>query len=207
MYMEGNRNSNILWLSILFVKKSLCEKMSGVGRFIIGKFVTAKSIHVLHLSEFARHYGSDKKTKMLDGLVITNVNIPTATGRASWFVRVWFHLGGGQTKLHELSVRSVKKVSAPVIREEEHEIPDVVPIYGRLRVDTIAVQVHEDEFKAPNNGGEAPNLIVPNPDQIIQRPVPPNNQEVVETHPVLPEEDEIIPVLQPMTIVPDHTAR
>ena len=90
-------------------KKSLFEKMSDVGRFLIGECVTAKAIHTLHLSECARRYGSDKKTKRLVGLVVTNVNIPTATGRASWFVRVRFHLGGGQTKLHELSVWSVKK--------------------------------------------------------------------------------------------------
>ena len=91
--------------------------MSDVGRFIIGECVTAKAIHVLHLSECARRYVSDKKTKRLVGLVVTNVNIPTATGRASWFVRVRFHLGGGQTKLHELSVWSVKKAAAPVIHE------------------------------------------------------------------------------------------
>ena len=114
-------------------------------------------------------------------MVITNVNKPTATGRASWFVQVRFHLGGGQIKLHELSVRSVKKAAAPVIREEEHEIPDAVPIDRHLGVDTIAVQVHKDEIQAPNNGGEAPTPIVPNPDQIIQPPVPPNNEEVAET--------------------------
>ena len=99
-------------------KKSFCEKISDIGRFIIGECVTAKSIHVLHLSECARCYGSDKKTMRLDGLVITNVNITTATGRASWFVLARFHLGGGQTKLHKLSVRSVKKSAAPVIHEE-----------------------------------------------------------------------------------------
>ena len=107
-------------MAVFFVrrKKSLYEKMGDVGRFVIGECVTAKAIHVLHLSECARCYGSDKKTKRLDGLVITNVNKPTDTGRASWFVRVWFHLGGGQTKLHKLSVRSVKKSAAPVIREK-----------------------------------------------------------------------------------------
>ena len=139
--------------------------------------------------------------KRLDGLVITNVNIPTATGRASWFVRVRFHLGGGHTKLHELSIWSVKKAPTPGINEEEQgipeeqEIPDTVPIDGRLRVDTIAVQLHEDEFQASNNGGKAPTPIVPNLDQIIQPPVPPNNEEVVETKPVLPAEDELVPVL------------
>ena len=133
-------------MAVFFVrsKKSLFEKMSDVSRFIIGECVTAKAIHVLHLSECARCYGSDKKTMRLDGLVITNVNITTATGRASWFALARFHLGGGQTKLHKLSVCSVKKSAAPLIREEEHEIPDAVPIDGCLRVDTIAVQVHED---------------------------------------------------------------
>ena len=86
------------------------------------------------------------------------------------------------------------------------EIHDAVPIDGRLRVDTIAVQVDEDEIQAPNNGGEAPTPIVSNPDQIIQPPVPPNNEEVAETQPVLSAEDELLPVLQPMPIIPDHTA-
>ena len=182
-------------------RKSLFEKMSDVRRFVIGECVTAKAIHVLHLSECARRYGSDKKTKRLVGLVVTNFNIPTSTGRASWFVRVRFHLGGGHTKLHELSVRSVKKEPTPVIHEEEqevpegHETPDAVPIYGGLRVYTIAVQMDKDEIQAPNNGGESTTPLVPNPDQIIQPPIPPNNEEVVETQPVVPAEDELLPVL------------
>ena len=100
-------------------------------------------------------------------MVVTNFNIPTSTGRASWFVRVRFHLGGGHTKLHGLSVRSVKKESTPLIHEEEkeipeeHEIPDAVPIDGRLRVDTIAVQIDKDEIQAPNNGGESTTPLVP----------------------------------------------
>ena len=99
-------------------EKTLFEKMSNVGRCIIGECVTAKAIHVTHLSECARRYGSDKKTKGLVGLVVTNVNILTAAERASWFVRVRFHLGGGQTNMHELSVWSVKKTPTPVIHEE-----------------------------------------------------------------------------------------
>ena len=122
MYVEYNGPSKILWLSFLFIKKSLYEKIGDVGRFVIGECVTAKAIHVLHLSECACRYGSDKKTKQLVGLVVTNVNIPTSTGRVSWFVRFWFHLGGGHTKLHELSVWSVKKAPTPVIHEEIQEI-------------------------------------------------------------------------------------
>ena len=105
------------------------------------------------------------------------------------------------TKLHKLSVRSVKKESTPLIHEEEQdipeepEVPDAVPIDGRLRVDTIAVRIDEDEIQAPNNGGESTTPVVPNSDQIIQPPVPPNNEEVVETQPVIPAEDELLPVL------------
>ena len=105
-------------------KKSLFEKMGDVGRFVICECITAKAIHVLHLSICAPRYGSDKKTKRLVGLVVTNFNIPTSTGRASWFVWVRFHLGGRHTKLHELNVPSVKKAPTPVIREEEQEITE-----------------------------------------------------------------------------------
>ena len=79
-----------------------------------------------------------RRQKRLVGLVVINVNIPTSTGRASWFVWVRFHLGDGHIKMHELSVWSVKKAPTPLIHEEEqevpeeHEIPDVVPIDGRL---------------------------------------------------------------------------
>ena len=96
--------------------------------------------------------------------------------------RVRFHLGGGHTKLHELSVRSVKKAPTPVIHEEEQEIPeereipDAVPIDGWLRVDTIAVQIDKDEIQVPNNGGESTTPLVSNLDQIMQPPVPPNNE-------------------------------
>ena len=107
MYAEDNGPSKILWLSFFLSKKSLFKKMGDVGRFVIGECVTAKTIHVLHLLECACSNGSDKKTKRSVGLVVTNVNIPTSTGRASWFVWGRFHLGGGHTKLHEVSVRSV----------------------------------------------------------------------------------------------------
>ena len=97
---------------------------------------------------------------------------PLLLGEQAGFFWVWFHLGGGQTKLHKIIVRYVKKSAATVLYEEEQEIPDAFPIDGQLRVDTIALQVDEDEIQAPNNGGKAPTPIVPNPDQIIQPPPP-----------------------------------
>ena len=57
--------------------------MRGAGCYIIGELISAKVVDVLSVSECACHYGSKKKTKTLNGLVIGNINKPTNTGRAS----------------------------------------------------------------------------------------------------------------------------
>ena len=74
--------------------------MGDVGRFVIGECVTAKAIHVLHLSECVCCCISDKKTKRLVGLVVTNVNIPTST------VLIHVLLGWALSLLTEHSVRA-----------------------------------------------------------------------------------------------------
>ena len=79
--------------------------MSAAKRFPIGSFCIVRAFHVLHLSECARCYGSEKNKKMLDGEVMDMINKHTETGRASWFVRTWFHLVEDQTKMVELNVR------------------------------------------------------------------------------------------------------
>ena len=98
--------------------------MSAAERFPIGSYCTTKAIHVMHLSECVRRYGSEKKTKMLNGEVVNTRNKRTETGRASWFVRARYYLEEGQTKLAEINVRSVKKAAAPVIRVEAHSLRD-----------------------------------------------------------------------------------
>ena len=115
--------------------------MSAEERYSIGSYVTSKVIQVVNLLEFARRYGSEKKSKLLDGEVVNTRNKPTETGRASWFVRAWFHLGEGQTKLAEINVRSVKKADAPIIRLEEPQTPVALPVGRRETIDTVAVVV------------------------------------------------------------------
>ena len=56
-------------------------EMSTAERFPNGSYCTAKAIHVLHLSECARRYGSEKKSKMLNGEVLAMTNKRTITGR------------------------------------------------------------------------------------------------------------------------------
>ena len=118
MYVEYNGPSKILWLSFLFFEKITFRENGRCRPIYNWQMRYGQGNTCPQLSECARRYGSDKKTKRLVGLVVKNVNIPTSTGRASWFVRVRFHLGGGHTKLHELSVRSVNKAPTPVIHEE-----------------------------------------------------------------------------------------
>ena len=120
--------------------------MIGAGHYKIGSYVTSKSLNVMHLSECARCYVSEKNTKALDGEVLDNLNKPTKTGRYISFVRAQFHLGCGQTKLSELNVCSAKKFNYPIICEEElydppppPEIPEATPIDIRLRINSIAV--------------------------------------------------------------------
>ena len=72
------------------------------------------------------------------GEFLDNLNKPTRTGRAIWFVSAWFRLGG-QTKLSELNIKSMKKMNVPIICEEESsdtltspDIPEDTPIDSHL---------------------------------------------------------------------------
>ena len=48
-----------------------------------------------------------------------------------------------------------------------------------------------DQKRKRKKRGESTTPLVPNLDQIIQPPVPPTNEEVVETQPVIPAEVEL----------------
>ena len=78
--------------------------MSGAGRYKISSYVTFKALNVMHLSLCLCRYINEKKTHTLDGEVLDNFNKPTKTRIDSSFVRAWFCLGWGQTKLAELNV-------------------------------------------------------------------------------------------------------
>ena len=100
----------------------------------------------MHLSLCLCRYLNEKKTHTLDGEVLDNLNKPTKTRIDSSFVRAWFCLGWGQTKLAELNVWSVKKKMKWCLYEEETygplkppEIPEATMINSCLQVNTTAV--------------------------------------------------------------------
>ena len=76
--------------------------------------VEAKACHVTNLAECARRYGSNSKTKRVQG-VVTHVEVvknPT-TNRTTTFVTAAYDLGGTTIRPSRLNIRSVKAVSPP----------------------------------------------------------------------------------------------
>ena len=84
--------------------------------------------------------------------MIANKNKPTESGRASWFVNTWFHLGGGQKKLAELNVCSVKKAAALTIYTEEYEIPVTTHVNWLTIVDAVAFREEPIEDRVDVEG-------------------------------------------------------
>ena len=83
-------------------------------RRIVGSMVEAKACHVTNLAECARRYGSNSKTKRVQG-VMTHVEVvknPT-TNRTTTFVTAAYDLGGTTIRPSRLNIRSVKAVSPP----------------------------------------------------------------------------------------------
>lgn len=78
-------------------------------KFNIGDAIEAKAIHVTSEAECARRYGSNSKTKFLNGIVTAIINHPTPSGRRNWYEAGTYDLGGGEfmrAKLHNRSVRA-----------------------------------------------------------------------------------------------------
>ena len=83
-------------------------------KFNIGDAIEAKAIHITSEAECARRYGSNSKTKLLNGKVTAIINHPSASGRRSWHVTGRYDLGGGVLKSATLHVRSVQAISSAV---------------------------------------------------------------------------------------------
>ena len=79
-----------------------CRKpsiMAADPRRIVGSMVEAKACHVMNLAECSHHYGSNSKTKRVQGIV-THVEVikNSTTNRTMTFVTAAYDLGG--TTIH-----------------------------------------------------------------------------------------------------------
>ena len=79
-------------------------------RCSIGTNIESKGVLVTSLAEFSRHYGANKKTRIIVGTVLEVEIGPKAntSGRRRTSVIVKFDLGGGDMKVATINIRSVK---------------------------------------------------------------------------------------------------
>ena len=88
--------------------------MAADPRRIVGSMVEAKACHVTNLAECAHRYGSNSKTKRVQGIV-THVEVikNSTTNRTTTFVTAAYDLGGTTIRPCRLNIRSVKAVLTP----------------------------------------------------------------------------------------------
>ena len=90
--------------------------MAADPRRIVGSMVEAKACHVTNLTECSRCYGSNSKTKRVQGIV-THVEVikNSTTNRTTTFVMAAYDLGGTMIRPCWLNIRSVKAVPTPTV--------------------------------------------------------------------------------------------
>ena len=88
--------------------------MAADPRRIVGSMVEAKACHVTNLAECACRYGSNSKTKKVQGIV-THVEVikNSTTNRTTTFVTAAYDLGGTMICPCRLNIRLVKAVRTP----------------------------------------------------------------------------------------------
>ena len=91
-------------------------------RRVIRNTVHVKAIHVTNHYECARRYGSNKKSKLLKGVVL-EVFENNDNGRKTVTIIARYELGGGVEKTATLSSRSVKLSPPPVAVAATHPSP------------------------------------------------------------------------------------
>jgi Transposase IS4 len=105
-------------------------------RKVIGSIVTCKATQVTSLQECLRRYGSNAKTKLLDGTVLeVIVDRTNPTNRAQTYLQCDWVLGNDRTKREKVHIRFtlLKEVVAP-------PIPPVEPVVN----DDETASSHED---------------------------------------------------------------
>jgi len=89
-------------------------------RLYIGASVEAKAVFVTSLAECTRRYGTNAKTKVVPGLVMSfgQDSAPPGRTRAITFIVADFYFGDNVVKRGKLNIRSVKSVECSALHEE-----------------------------------------------------------------------------------------
>lgn len=116
-------------VNILTANKKIATMVNDPRR-VVGNKVQAKAFHVTSESESRRLYGSNWKTKLLDGIVTAvrdkNGGNTSARKRSNWMITAEYDVGDNK-KVKELNIRSVLKVvTLPTTRDVVNEPVDIV---------------------------------------------------------------------------------
>jgi hypothetical protein len=81
------------------------------ARRVLGTLVELRAVVFMALSECARRYGSNKRTKLLHGRVLSSEKMAASSGKTTQtLVTIQLDLGGGDTKTITTALQNVKAV-------------------------------------------------------------------------------------------------
>ena len=121
-------------------------------RFEVGIAVHAKAVHVTNLMECSRRYGSNAKTKLINGTVTEVKTVPSSTSkRVVTLITAIYTLGGPEQKVMTLNSRSVKVGHVPAIPNDVNE-----PVTGLGTGSRITTNIADEAF-----GDNVPDPVVP----------------------------------------------
>ena len=166
--------------------------MAADPRRIVGSMVEAKACHVTNLAECSHHYGSNSKTKRVQG-IITHVEVikSSTTNRMTTFVMAAYELGGTTIRPCRLNIRSVKAVPTPTAAT----VPTAGgALLGSTDRDSMMTEVSTQPtatlptLEAPSNT----NASLEQPTVVVARETPPlttenNNNVIANNDTPLPE--------------------
>ena len=176
-------------------------------RRVIGNTVQAKAIHITSEAECGRRFGSQKKTHMCSGVVVSAVDKLNESGRRTCVVTARYDLGGYKHKTAKLNIRSVKAV-APVTPIEP-EVPPPPPTNEDTEPEVPPPPPNEasDPAEAPEPAA-APTTTTDDTEDTTETVVPPtpssptppndNAESTPEVTPTIPDvtRDATLPTIE-----------
>jgi Transposase IS4 len=115
---------------------------------VVGNTITAKACHVTNLAECARRYGSNKSTKLLDGVVIEVAVVQNhGNNRTTTNIIADYNLGDC-VKRASHNIRCIQAKETAGAAFDEETIPDDAVVENRLVNDAVSLGINVDPICA-----------------------------------------------------------
>ena len=110
-------------------------------RHVPGNTVHSKAIHIRSLAECSRRYGSNNKTKLIQGVVQSaSKERPQGANRSQWMITVEYDFGNGEKTIKTLSSRSVIAGPLPLSIDEQCTSATTATASAERATDATATQ-------------------------------------------------------------------